>query len=197
MLIDMRHDFMRYWPKINLLHDESVDRDSIQDLVNGLEREYVYGADPPEVTVFHMKDPNNAISVSDHSSCMTKSGPEMSVSHLMEHLVLETDRKFFVVIGKSKMIEKAVEEVRLMMLFEAKRDLKHFIILCIGVQQIHPNPSQTLAVRFDGFICKEEKILEEHRTHTGCYGNSACETHCICLFSMWTIVGRMPVQTGN
>lgn len=115
MLMDMRHDFLLQWNKINIVHDDSVDVVSAQDLVNGLTREYVHGVGPPEVTLFRVNSFGYGTPVVDHTNCTTNSGRSsitFTSTHLMDHLVDDRQRKFFIVIAKTKTIENIIEEVR-------------------------------------------------------------------------------------
>jgi hypothetical protein len=114
MLMDMRHDFLLTWDKINIVHDDSVDSVSAQDLVNGLTQEYVHGMPTPEVTLFRVSSIGYGTTVSDHSNCLTESGRSrvtFTSAHLMDHLVMDRGMKFFIVIAKTKTIENVIEEV--------------------------------------------------------------------------------------
>lgn len=114
MLMDMRHDFLLKWDRINIVHDESVDIISAQDLVNGLTREYVHGVEAPDVTLFRVNGLGYGSPVVDHSNCTTASGRSavtFTSAHLIDHLADERDRKFFIVIAKTKTIENIIEEV--------------------------------------------------------------------------------------
>ena len=114
MLMDMRHDFLLKWDKINVVHDDSVDMTSAQDLVNGLTREYVHGAEAPDVTLFRVNAFSYGTPVVDHSDCITRTGRSsitFTTGHLIDHLVSDRERKFFLVIAKTKTIENIIEQV--------------------------------------------------------------------------------------
>lgn len=114
MLMDMRHDFLLHWDKINIIHDDAVDPVSAQDLVNGLTQEYVHGVQAPDVTLFSVNNIGHESPVLHHSNCMSttdKSGITFTTSHLMDHLVDERAMKFFIVIATTKTIENVIEEV--------------------------------------------------------------------------------------
>ena len=115
MLMDMRHDFLLHWDRINVVHDESVSGSSAQDLVNGLTREYVHGVQAPDVTLFRINGFGYGTPVVDHRNCTSEAGRSaitFTSAHLLDHMVTDREKKFFIVIATTKVIEAMIEEVR-------------------------------------------------------------------------------------
>lgn len=210
MLMDMRHDFLLTWDKIHIVHDDSVDSVSAQDLVNGLTQEYVHGIPTPDVTLFRVNSFGYGTPVSDHTNCLTESGRSsvtFTSSHLMDHLVKDKEIKFFIVIAKTKTIENIIEEVGSYS-NAVNNDVRILHLLLnpyphhpyknyTGTQQIPSESSQTLAVRVHGQDCEEEGVLEQHRPYssTDRYGSRPADN--LTLFPLRPIFRGLPVPIGH
>lgn len=117
MLVDMRHDFLATWTHINLVHDHSVTKDVIIDLIHGLEDIHGTHILPTSVTTYSLSGVRRSGGVSmitDHSKCTTPTGRSnlhFSGAHLARHIQSDPNMKFFILMGRSRTIENVVEEV--------------------------------------------------------------------------------------
>lgn len=117
MLVDMRHDFLATWTQINLVHDQSVTKDVIIDLIDGLEGIRASHILPTSVTTYSVsgvRKSGGSSMISDHSKCITPTGRSQihfSGAHLARHIQSDSSMKFFILMGRSRTIENVVEEV--------------------------------------------------------------------------------------
>lgn len=121
MLVDMRHDFLRDWDKMNIVHDSSIATATLHDLVDGLASATGPGLVHASVTTFQVDSNRKRITpavdgkVKDHRNCMTLEAGQrekFSAKHLMRHLEEESTLAHFIVIGTPRTIETIVEEAR-------------------------------------------------------------------------------------
>lgn len=115
MVMDLRHDFLRSWDHINLIHDDSVDHEMVHKYVEGLTTSEVKGAPVPEVLVYKVDSHGYGSPVRHHENCTTDAGRSaitFTSAHLIDHIQDDDDNmKYFVVIASSGTIESIVEEV--------------------------------------------------------------------------------------
>jgi len=114
MVMDLRHDFLRTWDHINLVHDESVDDDMILKYVQGLTSHQVPGTPVPKILVYKVNSHGYGTPVMSHGNCTTDSGRSaitFTSAHLVDHILEDEEMKYFIVIASSGTIEHIVEEV--------------------------------------------------------------------------------------
>lgn len=115
MVMDLRYDFLRHWDHINLVHDDTLDHETVHKFVKGLTTMEIQGVSSPEVTVFHLNGHGYGTPVVYHGNCTTDAGRAaitFNSAHLVQHIEEDPSKmKYFVVIGKSSTIENIVEEV--------------------------------------------------------------------------------------
>lgn len=121
MLVDMRHDYLKDWTKISLIHDDSVNRETLHDLVDGLASAEGEGVQPASVITYKVdvlrkritpRELDMSQSVKDHSNCMRKGNPEhFSERHLTRHIESDPSLTNFILLGNQQTIETVVEEV--------------------------------------------------------------------------------------
>ena len=115
MVMDLRHDFLRSWDHINLVHDETVDNDMIHKYVDGLKTPHVRGVAAPDVVVYKVDSHGYGSPVVHHGNCTSDSGRSsitFTASHFIDHIQEDAGMKYFVVIASSVTIANIVEEVR-------------------------------------------------------------------------------------
>ncbi|XP_025018417.1 ionotropic receptor 93a-like [Tetranychus urticae] len=120
MLIDMRHDFLRKWDHINLIHDDTIDVMALHDLVDGLSA--VHGPEimPSTVTSYHIglslknkieitsdyRDINDS-QVTLFSYENVKTDTLDLKAQVVDHITDE--HKYFIVIAHSKHIKEIIK----------------------------------------------------------------------------------------
>lgn len=119
MLVDMRHDFLKDWSRINLVHDSSVDHKTLHDLVDGLASAEGPGITPASVMTYKVDISRKRVTSKgdlvgkDHAECMRSGSKErFSARHLTKHIESDPSLAYFVLIGGERTIETIVEEVR-------------------------------------------------------------------------------------
>lgn len=116
MLVDMRHDFLKDWSHINLIHDRSVNTDTLHSMIDGIVSAEGLGIRPTSVTTFRVDVNRRRITPTtpgsvDHTKCLTDPGKRFSSKHLARHIQEDLSLTNFIVMGKARAIEDVVEEV--------------------------------------------------------------------------------------
>lgn len=104
-----------------MIHDDSITRDTLHDLVDGLASAEGQGVRHASVITYKVdvqrakmsrSEDGNAVQNLDHTKCMDSGArDQFSAAHLTRHIQSDPSLTHFLLVGNQQTIESVVEEV--------------------------------------------------------------------------------------